>query len=319
MRALRFHQYGPPSVLALEDIDAPAPAADEVLVEVHASPVNPSDVKMVSGIFEPSLPRTPGRDYAGIVVSGDARWKGKAVWGSGAGFGVHRDGAHAELVAVPSSWLSEKPSGLAMDEAATIGVPYIVAWAALVDAATLQAGETVLVTGAMGSVGRAARQIARWKGARVIGADITNHGSSPSPDEAFVDTRAHDLVAEVKALTDGRGADVVLDVVGGPLFELALRSLALGGRQIVIASVGQRRVGLDLVDFYHQRQRLIGVDTAKLEGHELAAIMNALRVGFEEGRLEASPRKRWPLERAPEVYAAVANGDTSARHVLVPR
>jgi NADPH:quinone reductase-like Zn-dependent oxidoreductase len=220
---------------------------------------------------------------------------------------------------VPSSWLSEKPHALAMDEAATVGVPYIVAWAALVDAAALKAEETVLVTGAMGSVGHAARQIARWKGARVIGADITSQGPSSSPDEAFVDMKGQDLVTEVKALTDGKGADVVLDVVGGPVFEPALRSLALAGRQIVIASGGQRRVGLDLVDFYHQRQRLIGVDTAKLQGHELAAIMNELRVGFDEGRLEASSRRRWPLERATEAYAAVANGDTSARHVLVPR
>jgi NADPH:quinone reductase len=77
MRALRFHRYGPPEVLSVEEPETPTPADGEVLVEVHASAVNPSDVKMVSGLFAPSLPRTPGRDFAGIVVSGDASWTGE--------------------------------------------------------------------------------------------------------------------------------------------------------------------------------------------------------------------------------------------------
>src|SRR5258707_11061966 len=134
MKALRFETYGPPSVLSLQEISIPDLKPGEILVEVHASAINPSDVKIVSGLFSPTLPRTPGRDYAGVVVSGD-RWKGKEVWGNGAGFGVIRDGAHAQYVIVPSDWLSEKPHHLSMEQAASIGVPYITAWSALVDAA----------------------------------------------------------------------------------------------------------------------------------------------------------------------------------------
>jgi NADPH2:quinone reductase len=160
------------------------------------------------------------------------------------GFGVVRDGEHAEYVTVPVAWLSEKPSRLSMEQASTVGVPYITASAAL-DASNLQAGETVLITGAAGSVGRAATQIARSQGARVIGADIAGH---PPGLETFVDMKSQNLHSAAKALTGGAGVDVVLDAVGGPVFEEALQSLAVGGRQTVITSVGKRRVEFDLAE-----------------------------------------------------------------------
>lgn len=315
MKALRFDNYGPPSALSLRELTIPDLKTGDVLVELHASAINPSDVKNVVGLFNASLPRVPGRDFAGIVVAGDL-WKGMEVWGSGAGFGVIRDGAHAQYVLVPSDWLSEKPSNLSMEQAAAVGVPYVAAWSALVHAANIQAGETVLITGASGAVGRAATQIARWKKARVIGAVISDKASEA---DVVIDTRKKDLSAEIKALTDGKGADLVLDTVGGPVFEPALKSLGLGGRQVVITSVGNRRVEFDLVDFYHNRQRLIGVDTAKLTGIEIAKIMDELRAGFEEGHFRPSAVKTWSLDHAVEAYGAVKNGDTSAKHILLPR
>jgi len=315
MQALRFNAYGPPSSLSLEQVRLPEIRPGECLVELHASAINPSDVKNVAGLFNATLPRIPGRDFAGVVVGGEAAWLGKEVWGSGAGFGMTRDGTHAEFVAVPSDWLSEKPRGLSMAQAGAIGVPYLAAWSALVHAGRIQAGETVLITGALGAVGRAATQIAHWKNARVIGADISDQ---PSDADMFIDTRNKDLPALVKALTDGKGVDLVLDTVGGPVFEPALKSLGLDGRQIAITSVGNRRVEFDLIDFYHHRQRLIGVDTAKLGGVEIAPIMDDLRAGFETGALKPPVVKTWPLPRAIDAYLAVANGDTSAKHVLLP-
>lgn len=315
MQALRFDAYGPPSSLSLAQVPLPELRPGESLVEVHASAINPSDVKNVAGLFNATLPRVPGRDFAGVVVAGEASWLGKEVWGSGAGFGVTRDGTHAEFVAVPSDCLSEKPPGLSMAQAGSIGVPYLAAWSALVHAGQIQAGETVLITGALGAVGRAATQIAHWKEARVIGADISDQHSDA---DMFIDTRNKDLPTLVEALTDGKGADLVLDTVGGPVFEPALRSLGLDGRQIVITSVGKRRVEFDLVDFYHNRQRLIGVDTAKLGGIEIAKIMNDLRAGFEAGTLKPPVLKTWLLPRALDAYLAVANGDATAKHVLLP-
>lgn len=314
MTALRFESYGPPSSLALRELPVPEPKPGETLVEVHASAINPSDVKNVAGLFGATLPRVPGRDYAGVVVAGDGR-PGLEVWGSGAGFGVSRDGAHARYVVVPTDWLSEKPAHLSMAQAAAVGVPYLAAWSALIAAGRLQAGETVLITGALGAVGRAATQIAHWKAAKVIGADISE---GVSDADVLIDTRDKDLAAMVKALTDGKGADLVLDAVGGPMFEPSLKSLGLDGRQVAITSVGSRRVSFDLADFYHNRQRLIGVDTAKLTGVEIAAIMNALRPGFARGDLRPSPIRTWSLGQAVAAYEAVANGDRSAKHVLLP-
>lgn len=315
MKAMRFEKYGPPSVLSLQELDLPDLKEGEALVELHASAVNPSDVKNVAGVFKASLPRVPGRDYAGVVVAGDA-WKGKEVWGSGSGFGVSRDGAHAQYVVVGSDGLSEKPSQLSMEEASAVGVPYLAAWSALVRAANVQAGETVLITGALGAVGRAATQIAHWKKANVIGADISE---KPSEADVLINTKAKDLPLEVKALTDGKGADLAIDTVGGPMFEPALKSLRHGGRQVAIASLGNGRVEFSLVDFYHNLLSLTGVDTMKLAGREIAAIMDGLRPGFEGGYLRPSPVQTWSLNQAIEAYSAVEKGATSSKHVLLPR
>jgi NADPH:quinone reductase len=314
MKAWRFAEYGPPSALVLTDMSTPEPAQGEALVQVQASAVNPSDVKNVAGAFHASLPRVPGRDYAGRVVAGSDAWQGKEVWGSGPGFGVIRDGAHAQYVLVPIEGLSERPSRLSAAEAVTVGVPYLAAWSSLIEAAGVRSGETILVTGASGAVGRAATQIAHWKGASVIGADIRQ---GPSDADHLIVTRDRDLTAEVKALTRGKGVDLVLDCVGGPLFEPSLNSLRRGGRQVAITSVGTRRVELDLIDFYHGERHLIGVDTMKLTGGEIARIMDQLRAGFEQGKLKPSPTTTWPLARAVEAYAAVEKGGSSTTHVLL--
>lgn len=145
MKALRFKEFGPPSVLTIEEIPQPAARESEALVQVKAAAINPSDVKNVSGHFSgTTLPRTPGRDFAGVVVKGK-QYQGEEVWGSGPGLGITRDGAHAEYVVIPVEILSRKPQNLTLEQAAAIGVPFITAWAALVRAAELQAGETILI------------------------------------------------------------------------------------------------------------------------------------------------------------------------------
>src|SRR5271165_3918286 len=194
MKALRFEQYGPPSVLTLQELGVPDPRPGQALVALHASAVNPSDVKNVAGAFHSPLARVPGREYAGVVAIGDG-WSGKEVWGSAPGLGVTRDGTHAQYVVVDLDSLSEKPAHLSMSEAAAAGIPSLAAWSALVDAARIQAGETLLVTGAAGAVGQAAIQIAHWKGARVIGADILD---SASDADTFINAKSKDLTVEVR-------------------------------------------------------------------------------------------------------------------------
>ncbi|MBV8148337.1 MAG: zinc-binding alcohol dehydrogenase family protein [Candidatus Eremiobacteraeota bacterium] len=315
MKAWLFDRYGEPSVLRLEERPMPVVGPGEVLIEVLASGINPSDVKNLAGLFKSPLPRVPGRDYAGVIAGGDGK-AGEEVWGSGPAFGVARDGADAQYIVVPSSWISRKPSALSMAEAATIGVPYLAAWWTLVETARIASGETVLVTGVSGAVGGAATQIAHARGARVIGADRSKE--NPSGADAMIDTTDQDLAQGVMALTSGKGVEVSLDTVGGTLFEASLKSLARGGRQLAIASSPQV-VSFNLVDFYHGLKQLIGIDTMALTGEQIAATMDELRVQFENGKLHPPEIRTWPFERAVEAYEAVANHEPPLKHVLLVR
>jgi NADPH2:quinone reductase len=314
MKSLRFAGFGPPSVLRIEEVAIPEPGEGEALVQVKAAAINPSDYKNVSGHFKnTTLPRTPGRDFAGIVVKGKHH-EGDEVWGSPAKLGIVRDGSHAEYVIVPAETLSLKPKSLSMAQAAASGLPYITAWASVVSAAQIQPGETILIVGAAGAVGQAAIQIANWKQARVIGAAMA---SDPIPGtESVVNTKTEDLRERVLALTDGRGADAVLDTVGGPMFEPALRSLRYGGRQVAITSTGDQRVSFNLVDFYHNLSRLLGVDSNGLTPREVAEITGELRAGFETGALKPPPIEIVPFEKAVDAYSRVAAGQAKAKQVL---
>ncbi len=313
MKALRFSKFGPPSVLAIEEIPRPEPGDGEALIQVKAAAINPSDVKNVSGNFRgTTLPRTPGRDFSGIVVEGK-KYKGKEVWSSGPGLGIARDGSHAEYVTVPEEALSLKPHTLSMEQAAAIGVPFITAWFALMHAAELQAGETILIVGATGAVGQAATQIANWRKARVLGAA---RSSNPIPGVAVViNTTMEDVRERVFELTKGKGADAVFDTVGGSMFEPGLRSLRIGGRHIAITSTGDRRVCFDLVDFYHNLSRLIGVDSMKFTPQEVGAMAEELCTGFEANALKVPPINAVPFENAVEAYEKVSS-DQGGKQVL---
>lgn len=301
-------------MLAIEDIPKPQLSEGEALVQIRASAINPSDVKNVSGHFSATtLPRTPGRDFSGIVVEGK-QLQGTEIWGSGPGLGIVRDGAHAEYVAVPIEILSRKPANLSMEQAAAIGVPFTTAWAALVRAAQLQTGETILIVGARGAVGQAATQIAKWKQARVIGAD---RGAMAIPEaDVAIDTSAADLRERVLQYTDGKGVDVVFDTVGGAMFEPSILSLRVGGRQVAIASVGDRRVSFDLVDFYHNRSHLIGVDSVQFTSTEVGEITSALLPGFESNALKPPAIEAVSFEDVVQAYERVARGQTKVKQVL---
>ncbi len=321
MRAIRFKAFGDPSVL--EAVEAPAPIADETtaVVRVVAASINPSDVKNVAGAMrQTTLPRIPGRDFAGVVEAGPSEWIGAGVWGTGGDAGFTRDGTHAELIAVPVASLRRKPETLSFDDAASVGVNYMAAWCSI-EAAGLKAAETLLLIGAGGGVGSAASQIARRLGAQVIGADRR----APRPDapiQAIAEKLiigAEDLPAEVRAATGGKGADVVIDLVGGVMFRSALKSLAVRGRLVEIAATGQREVSFDLVDFYHNESRLFGVDTLKRDLTASAEVLDALTPGFLDGGYRAAPiEKTCRLAEAQEAYREVAAG-AAGRIVLRPQ
>jgi len=315
MKALRFHGFGSPDVLTIEDVAQPEPAPGEVLVRVAAAAINPSDVGNVMGRFHATtLPRVPGRDFSGVVISPGTQFTGKNVWGSVPGFGIARDGSHAEYALAPEKALSIAPASLTPEQAAAVGVPYTTAWGALVQAAELSRGETVLIVGAGGAVGRAATQIANWKGARVLG---VTRGASPVPGAAAViDSLEGDLREHAFELTDGKGADVVFDTVGGPMFEPALRCLRRGGRQVAISSTGEPRVSFNLIDFYHNRSRLIGFDSYGFSTEETAGILDELRAGFDSKVLTPPQVRVVPFKDAVQAYKTVARGRSGEKLVL---
>jgi NADPH2:quinone reductase len=317
VKALRFSKFGPPSVLTIQEIPRPEPRAGEALIQVKAAAINPSDLKNVAGRFPATtLPRTPGRDFSGLVVAG-TRYQGQEVWSSGPELGVTRDGAQSEYVTVPEEALALKPRTLSLEQAAAIGVPFLTAWVALVRAVDLQAGETILIIGAAGAVGQAATQIANWRKARVLGA--ARRSDSIPGAAALINTTTDDLRDRVFELTNGKGVDAVLDTVGGAMFEPALRCLRIGGRQVAIASAGDRRVNFDLIDFYHNLSRLIGVDSMKFTPRDVAEIADQLRLGFEAGVLKPPPLQLVPLENAIEAYKRIASGQAKAKQVIAFR
>lgn len=322
MRALRFHQTGSLDELRVEDAPRPAPGAGEALVQVKAAAINPSDVKNVLGkMHETSVPRIPGRDFAGIVLEGPPDRVGQKVFGSGGNLGFGRDGTHAEFVAVPVSALNLLPRNLSFEQAAAMGVAYMTAWAAIVTTARIQPGETILITGTSGAVGGAAARIAAKQGARVIGTTrkAAEISSLNIPAVAhWIGLDAGDLATSVFALTEGRGADVVFDVVGGAMFEPCLRSLALRGRHAAIASNPDPRVSFNLVDFYHREGRLFGVDSLKLSFEESADILRGLTPGIEDGTFPPPAIALRSFADFAEAYQRVVEGKVKEKQILVP-
>jgi NADPH:quinone reductase len=322
MRALKFHQTGSLDNLRVEEVPLPIPAAGDVLIQVKAAAINPSDVKNVQGkMHETTVPRIPGRDFAGTVVKGPDELLGQSVFGSGGSLGFGRDGSHAEYLAVPATAVSPLPKKLSFEQAAGIGVAYMTAWAALVNAAQLKAGETALILGTTGAVGGAAARIAHEIGARVIGtvrkgADIPPAGALPVDD--WIDLQAADLATGARKLTNGRGADVVFDLVGGVMFGQCLGALAWRGRQVAISSSPEPRVSFNLVDFYHNESRLLGVDSLKLSFDETAEILRRLTAGFESGLYPPPSLESFSLEEGPRIYRDIDDGKIKTKPIVVP-
>src|SRR5882724_8736646 len=145
MPAIVIHQFADPARLKVETVPTPEPSDGEVLVEVRAASINPSDIKNVAGAMHgTTLPRIPGRDFAGIVVKGAAELIGREVWGTGGDTGFTRDGSHAEYMTIPVDAAIAKPHSLTFEQAACVGVNFIAAYQGLVRCAQIQAGETLL-------------------------------------------------------------------------------------------------------------------------------------------------------------------------------
>src|SRR6266481_3165701 len=286
-------------------------AANEVLIEIAAAAVNPSDVKAATGLMAYAVfPRTPGRDYAGVVIDGPSGWIGRDVFGSSGDLGIRRDGTPATHLAVEADAVVEKPKNLSWDEAAGIGVPFVTAMEGFRRAGMPERGETVLVMGINGKVGQAAVQIATWNGARVIGVVRKNEpyeGHANSKLEV-IDASRTDVATRVREFTEGKGADIVFNTVGDPYFQAAHQSLAVRGRQILIAAINPI-VPFNILEFYRGQHSYVGIDTLGLSSTATGAVLRELGPGFASGHLKPFPIKPgavYPLEDAKRAFLAVA-------------
>jgi NADPH:quinone reductase len=297
-------------------------AADQVLIEVKAAAVNPSDVKAASGLMPYAVfPRTSGRDYAGVVIDGPPGTVGREVFGSSGDLGIRRDGTHATHLVVEAEATVEKPSTISWEEAAGIGVPFVTAMEGFRRAGIPKRGETVLIMGVTGKVGQAATQIATWHGARAVG--VTRkaeayEGHSNSKVEV-IDASTTDIPTGLRELNDGKGADIVFNTVGDPYFQAAHKSLALRGRQILIAAI-DRIVQFNILEFYRGQHTYVGIDTLGLSSVATGDVLRELAPGFASGHLSPfpiNPAAVYSLEQARQAFVAVA-GSSRDRVILKP-
>ena len=237
MKAVLCKSFGPPESLVLEEVADPQPAADEVLVDIHSSALNFPDVLMLEGKYQsqPPFPFSPGGELSGTVaVIGEAVTRfspGDPVFAS-VGYG-----GFAQQIAIKEKTLQPKPEGMSFEQAAGISTTYGTSYYALKQRASLKAGENLLVLGAGGGVGISAVEIGKTMGARVIAAASSSEklaAASAAGADELINYSDGELKDKVKALTDGKGADVIYDPVGGALFDQCMRCINWYGRVLVI-------------------------------------------------------------------------------------
>ncbi|HEY8685679.1 MAG TPA: NADP-dependent oxidoreductase [Chloroflexota bacterium] len=303
MRAARFHEYGAPDVLVVDQVPRPEPQEGTVLVRVHAAGVNPIEWKLRAGYLKEympvELPHTPGYDLAGTVeaigpgVTGFA--PGQAVFGRGMG-------TYADYAVAPTTSLAPKPDNITFDQAATIAIGSITAWTGLFDAADLQAGQRLLVQGAAGGTGSYAVQLGRWKGAHVT-------GTASSRNLEFVRSLGAEEVIDYTTTSVEEavsGVDVVFDTVGGEVMDRSWQLLKPSGILVEVA-------GMPNEDTARQH----GVRTSGVQAPpDVSDILRQIADLIRSGAVMAEVGAVFPLDEAAQAQALSQTGHGRGRIVL---
>lgn len=311
--------------IALPVTERPMPtvASGQCLVKVFGSGVNLSDVGGTLGYFaHDKLPRIPGRDFAGVVVDGERRYLGKRVWGSGGAAGLNFDGSHAEYVVIPATAIAEIPDNIDNLTAGAQPLPFVTAYFSLVTRACLQRGESVLVLGAMGQVGRAAMTLCKWLQAKPIALVLGQAELNEAQQLGWqvLDTSSTHLTEQILALNNGKPIDIILNSVGNILWTQFLHVLNTFGRIVTIsAREGMRDVIVNLFDLYRRNQEFIGVNTVALDYVATANLLNQMQPGFATQQLQpllVDKKMVFPLQAATDAYQLVMSGKSNKRVVL---
>ena len=322
MKAVLCKQFGPPDSLAIEELPSPRAGPGEVVISVKAASLNFPDVLIIQNKyqFKPPLPFSPGSELAGVVKEVGAGVKGWSAGDKVMAFTTY--GAFAEEVKTEAVRLLKIPPGMSFTQAAAFILTYGTTDHALRDRAALGAGETLLVLGAAGGVGLAAIEIGKALGARVIAAASSEeklavcreHGA-----DATINYATEDFRERTKALTDGRGPDVIYDPVGGPYSEPAFRSIAWRGRHLVVGFAAGEIPKLPLNLALLKGASVVGVfwgDFARREPQRFAASVGQLNKWFVEGKLKPHVDQTMPLEKAREALNLMAARKVKGKLVL---
>jgi NADPH2:quinone reductase len=326
MRAIVVDDWGQPETLRARETATPVPGAGEVLVETHAAPINYVDMLVVGGTYQflPPRPFIPGKGPAGIVAA-----LGEGVTNLRVGdrvLAMAETGGYAEAVAAAAGQCHRLPDAMSFAEAASLAVVYDTSWVALRSRARLAAGETVLVLGASGGVGHASIQLAKAMGARVLGGisrPEREAAARAAGADAIIDLSRPNLRdslrEQVYAETGGRGADIIIDPLGGEVFGAAIRALAWSGRLVVIGfaagGIPTLRInylllknielsGLQITDYRYRRPA------------ELKACYAELFDFYARGLVKPAPATLFPLDQAGEALAGVRDRRIDGRAVL---
>jgi NADPH2:quinone reductase len=324
MKAVRIHEYGGPEVLVYEEIDTPSPGPGQVLVAVRAAAVNPIDAAVRRNSFPTPKqpPKTIGSDGAGVVDSVGPDVEGVAPGDEVffTGLGVGSEGSYAEYALIAPVQAVRKPAGVSFEEAAALGLAFSTAWYGLVRRAALTAGETVLVQGAAGGVGSAAVQLARARGARVLAtvgsaADAARVGELGA-DET-IDRTAADVAAEVKRLTDGKGVDVVLELVLSANLAADLGMIAKGGRIVGIGTGPEPTVTIPTGPAIAVDASVLFASTGNAGRAGTAEVLTEVARLVEQGTLRPVIGRTLSLSQAREAHELL-EGHHFGKIVLVP-
>jgi NADPH2:quinone reductase len=305
--------------MTIEDVPPPSAGPGQIIIRVRAIGVNPVDTYIRSGLYprKPTLPYTPHADIAGTVEaigSGVTKVKpGDRV------YAYMVDGGGAELARAEEWQVQRLPDRATFQQGAAMGVPYGTAWRALFLKSRARPGEAVLVHGASGGVGTAAVQLARAHGMRVIGTAGTDEGLRLVREQGAHEVLNHrepDYLTKIPALTNGRGADVILEMMANVNLDRDLDVLAPHGRIIVIGNRG--RVEIDPRKMMGKDGAILGMTLFNTTREEFVEIHAGLVAGLENGTLNPVIRKEMPLDQAPQAHGAVMEPGAFGKIVLIP-
>lgn len=322
MRAVVAHAFGPPESFAIEELPMPEPGPGEVRIAVRRVGVSFVDVLTAAGGYQlkPPLPFTPGTEYCGLVDK-----LGEGVTRLKVGDKVSASalvGSMSEMTIVPEASPLVLPQAMSFEDGSVFRVSYATSYYALVQRGQVQPGETVLVLGAGGAVGIAAVQIAKALGGRVIAAASSEAKRALALEagaDHAVDPRAADYRERLKALTDNRGVDVVVDPVGGAATEAAFRSLGWKGRHLVIGFAAGEIPKLPVNLALLKGADLRGVDIRQFgifEPEQSAKNVAAIMALYEQGALKPKIARRFPFEQFAQAMQAAGKGELAGRIVL---